>query len=591
MTSVGLPSTEKPWLKYYSEDAINAVIPECTVYENIRQHNKERPDDIALVYFGRKITYRDMFLKTETCVSALRQAGVQAGERITLCTSGVPEAAYLVLACSKIGATANFINPIFTTSQMIDRINETGSRTLFVLDVMYEYIADAIDGTCIQEIVILSALESLPNTKRAGAKLFRKPDKRLGQAMRAENCKTWRAWIKAGKEYTGAPTETYRANTPVVMVYSSGTTGASKGIQLTNDGINATIAQYEYGFSEVQRQRSFLHIIPIWFSSGVSISLLMPLCLGVTCIMEPIFDFKSFVRDVKIYKPSYAFATTSFWLYLLDHIGPHHKLSHFLCPMTGGEPLLPSAEQAINRFLEAHGCIDSLQKGWGLCELGATAVASSASPSQAGARNRIGSAGLPLPQVTIGVFDMEDDRELPCGQHGELRVLTPCRMLGYYNNPVATGEFFREGMDGNLWGCTGDIGYMDEDGFVYILGRTSDSFLTTNGKRIYLFDVENVILQDRAVEMCEVVETQSGGRTIAVAHIVLRKENMDDARAVIRRIDKLCQSSLPQDAVPVFYKTRDGFAIKRFGKRDTEALKSERTGFVDAAGMSVLLPD
>lgn len=264
-------------------------------------------------------------------------------------------------------------------------------------------------------------------------------------------------------------------------------------------------------------------------------------------------------------------------------------LSHFRCPMTGGEPLPETAETSINAFLNLHGFTGKLQKGWGLCELGATAVASSGSLSSAGERNRAGSAGLPLPQVTIGVFDMESNLELPFGKHGELRVITPCRMLGYYQNPTATDTFFREGVDGKLWACTGDIGYMDADGFVYILGRASDSFVTSSGVRTYLFDIENVILQDSAVDTCEVVDMQLNGTTVAAAHIVLQIDYKDDRRDVVQRINMICQNNLPQDAVPTFYKLRDEFAIKRFGKRDVEALKKERHGFVDAKGESISL--
>lgn len=144
-----LSSIDQPWLKYYSEEAVNAVIPKCTIFENILRHNESHLNDTALIYYGRKFAYREMFNETEKCAKALNQAGVLAGDRVTLCTSGVPESVYLVLACSKIGAIANFINPMFTTSQMIDRINETGSRLLFVLDVMHDFIANAISDTCI----------------------------------------------------------------------------------------------------------------------------------------------------------------------------------------------------------------------------------------------------------------------------------------------------------------------------------------------------------------------------------------------------------------------------------------------------------
>ena len=183
------------------------------------------------------------------------------------CTAGTPEAVYIVLACSKIGALANFVNPMFQPAQIRDRINETNAAFLFVLDKLYASVSSILSETCIRHLVVLPATASLPAPLRILAELKSPLEPELKQALH-ENSKhsLWSAFIKTGSSYASPTEAPYQKDTPVVMVYSSGTTGASKGIVLTNDGINATIAQYETGFPEVSRQKKFLHIVPIWFS-------------------------------------------------------------------------------------------------------------------------------------------------------------------------------------------------------------------------------------------------------------------------------------------------------------------------------------
>ena len=304
-TLTGYPSIDRPWLKYYSEEAINAPLPECTVYENIWQHNKDYLGDIALEYYGCKTTYRKLFCEAERTAKALRHAGVKKGDCVALCMAGVPEAVYLVLACSRIGAIANFINPMFTTEQMIGRINDTEADILIVLDAMYRFIADAIDRTCVKRVVVVPATGSLPAPVRALAKLKGKPDAGLRAAMRdREKCGSWRDFIRAGEVYAGQVDEPYEKDRPVIMVYSSGTTGASTGIVLTNDGVNATISHYQSPDFPYDRGTTFLQIIPVWFSTGIVLSVIMPMCLGVTVMPELRYQETAFVANFLKNKPN-----------------------------------------------------------------------------------------------------------------------------------------------------------------------------------------------------------------------------------------------------------------------------------------------
>lgn len=578
----GYPSIDKPWLKYYSEEAINAELPECTVYQNIWQHNSEHLGDIALKYFGCKTTYGKLFEQTKLCAKALKTAGVKPGDCVNICSAGVPEAVYLVMACSKIGAIANFLNPSFTTSQMIDRINDTEADLLFVLDKMYSHIADAIDKTCIKRVIIISATGSLPARMRIIAALKDKPDGKLKAAMRNDSKYwEWRAFMKAGAAYGGETEEPYCKDTPVIMVYSSGSTGASKGIVLTNDGVNATIAHYQSPDFPYRRGDTFLQIIPVWFSTGIVLSVLMPICMGVTVITEPIYSKEAFALDVKKYNPNLTLATTSFWVYATrSKEWEKLDLSTMTYPITGGEQVLPRVEAELNTFFTTHGCCSALIIGWGMCELGSTITSSSPN------HGKPGSAGFPINKVSVSAFDVYSGRELQYEQRGELRVCSPARMKGYYHNIEATNDYFKMDANGNMWACTGDIGYVDEDGDVFILGRATDSYNASDGTLVYLFDAENVILTNPAVNQCKVVDILVQGQLIPVAHLVLN-DGCGQMDEIICNIDKACKKELEAHAVPLAYKCREAFPVHSSGKRDVEVLKRERDGFVDAKGQPV----
>lgn len=574
----GYPSIDRPWLKYYSEEVINASDLKRTVYEYAYQHNKDYLNQIALEYFGTKISFKKLFNQVDLCAKALQMNGVNAGSIVNICSSGIPEITYLVLACSKIGALANFINPLFETKQKIDRINDANSDTLFVMDRMYSYMKDVIPKTCLKKIVIMPATNSLPVAIRALTHLKEKPNKDMKFVVRKREYIFWNSYIKSAQKYHGFVEEQYGCDMPVVMVYSSGTTGASKGIVLTNNGINSTTLQYEMTLpSNEKRGNRFLSNVPVWFSTGIVVSLLTPLCLGATCILEPVFSPENFLKDIVKYKPNYALVATSLWIYVANHLQKDFDLSFLKHPIAGGEQLLSSTETFLNEFLKSHNCHLELQKGWGMCELGATAATTSCC---AGA-NKIGSVGVPMLFAVISSFDVDSGMELKCNERGEIYVQTPCKMKEYYNNPAATKEFFHTDINGNVWGRTGDIGYVDEDGFVFILGRASDYFISPDGRRQYLFDVENVILENDFVELCEVVSVKSEtfGRSISLAHIVIKKSFNGDVDALVCDIDTLCRKRLSEYAVPLGYKIREGFATKPSGKRDTLSLEKEHDGF------------
>jgi len=587
----GYPSIDKPWLKYYTQEELAVSLPRMTLYQNIWRNNKDYPNDPAILYFGKRISYGELFRQIDECAVALRKNGVKKGDCVTLCTAGTPEAIMIVLACNKLGALANFLNPLFTMEQMIDRINDTEAKLLFVLDKVYGRIADVLEKTCIRQVIVMPVYHSMPQPKKLLVSLQKK-DPRMARALKqGKNHQSWQAFLRKGQgaapqEYASLESP-YKPDTPAVMVYSSGTTGASKGIVLTNDGILSTAYNKNIPPDPIKRNDTFLQMIPIWFSTGIVISIFIPLIYGSIVISEPVFSKESFVRDLKCYRPNMTLTATSLWLYAVNAKELEGiNFSQMNCPITGGEKVLEKDEFKINAFLNSHGCKTKLYKGYGMCELGGTVTSTS---DAVGYSDQYLSSGYPIRGVCVSAFNITTNQEMQYGMRGEIRVSSPSSMKYYYKNDQATNEFFYTDEHGVKWGRTGDIGYVDEDGNVFILGRASDSFTADNGELVYNFDAEGVILQDDRVTACKALGVNVNGKTIPVAHIQLRDGVQDTFANVVRDIDAQCRKALPPCAVPMAYKQRDSFPVHPNGKRDVQSLKQERNDFVDSNGNQIKL--
>jgi len=566
----GYPSIDKPWLKYYSEQAINASLPECTVYDNILRNNLEHQENAALEYFGNKITYSELFENVEKTQKAFEALEICKGDRVVMFTSATPETFYAILALSRIGAVANMLNPLFTKEQIKERINETEASLIIVLDQLYTKIDDVIEQTCIKNVVVVPVYNAMSGITKIVATMKKKKKIRYCDVLIG-----WNEFIKKGKKAEKSKDTLYEKDTPLVMVYSSGTTGASKGIVLTNDGINATIAHYLSPDFPYERKNTFLQVIPVWFSTGLVLSALMPLCLGVSVILEPVFSKENFARDIKKYRPNMTVGSTSMWLYAAQSQELQHMdLSFMTYPITGGEQMLPRVEASLNQFLLKHNCDAVLLKGYGMCELGSTASADSLIANKSGAN------GIPITHVTISVFDMETNEEKKYNERGEVRVKSPCRMKEYYKNPEATEKYFYKDADGNLWGATGDIGYMDEDGFLYVLGRANDTFVSKSGCNIYCFDIENVVLENDNIAQCEVVGISVEDYSVPVVHMVLEEDCKLTEIEIIEMVHRVCCDKLDADSIPYGYKICKAFPVKISGKRDMELIKQDKKDFV-----------
>lgn len=554
MKLTGYPSIDKPWLKYYSEEAINAPLPECTVWENIYKRNKDHLTDTALLYFGKKISYGKLFSEIDKTAKALAYLGVKNGDNVAICMPAVPEAIYTILALNKLGANAGMLNPTFNETQLTDRVNEMEASVLVVVNELYATMQNVIPKTSIKHIVTCPAANSLGAFVRLAKKV-----KPISGTLR------WNVFIRQGRG-TSYQTALYEKQKPAIMVFSSGTTGASKGIQLTNDGINATGCGYEYGGFGFQRQDIFFAQIPIWFSTGISVTVLVPLIHGVTVILEPIYDFELFYQHILKYRPNFLVTATGLLDYLLNKQPRSEAYQQFKYLVAGGEYVAPSAEQKYNQWLSDNHNPHGLHKGYGMCECGGTVTSTNESS------NILGSAGIPLPHVTVAAFDLITGEEKRYGERGEIRVLTPCRMLGYYKKPVETAKYFHSDAHGNVWACTGDMGYVAEDGNVYVSGRINDSYVNSSGRTVYLFDIERAVLDIPQVRQCKAIAHEINGVMTHICHTALiGGANQEET---LRMIKKHCAEKLDSTHQPELFRFYDdALPVAPSGKLDIRKMQ------------------
>lgn len=568
----GYPTIDKPWYVNYNKNELEKEIQKKTVFQEVYDNNIKFQKDLALEFFGSKINYSTFFKNIEMTAKAFKEYGIKKGDFVTICAAGIPETVYSFYALSKIGAVANMIAPHFEKKDLIARISDCESDTLIIMDEFYPELKEAIKGSRIKNIIVLPTLNS--SMLRFITKTY-KIDSFSNELY-------WNQFIKDGRKQKETETISYEKDLPLTMVYSSGTTGASKGILLSNDSFQNSIQSYPASGVDISRGQKFYQIIPPWYSTGLSTSIHLPLSYGTSVFMDPRFERDIFVKNIIKAKPNYCVAPTSMYEGFLDEkLVGNKNLSFFNYPFEGGEPLSNEVASKIEKVFKEHGSNAQLRVAYGQCECGAAITTQTQK-----AENTRGSVGIPLPGVTIGIFD-EQFNELKYYERGQILANTPCSMLGYYKNEEATKEYFHIDKNGIKWNCTGDIGYIDEKGNLFVQGRATDYSIIDNEK-IYNFDIENILMELDEIKMCDVLEFDNNGTKELAAHIIftdkVQKEIEENPEYLEEKLFEIKQyiyeRTNNEKMVPHRFKIRKSFPYAKSGKRDVSKIKEEKDGFI-----------
>lgn len=566
-TSPVYASEQRPWLAFYDSKYINQTLPACTAFEYVCQQNKGRLNETALEYFGRKITYADFIVQVKRTTAALRAMGVQKGEILTVVSVMTPEIIYLFYAADRMGATLNLVDPRYSAEGIHDYITEVNSRILVCLNVTYDRCVQAAKRTHVEKVLVLSPANSLPMPLQLGYKM-KNPDRN----RYASNVIHWNDFIQKGKgqNTTAEPFDPAHA---CVVVHTGGTTGSPKGVMLSDSNFNA-IAQQFAAFDQLMcRGQKLMNIMPPFIAYGYACGVHLPLSLGLTVLIVPHLDPAKLGSLVLKHKPEHMFGVPSHYQQMAaDPKLKDADLSFIRNYAAGGDSIAQGAEQTVNDFLAAHGVQHAMAKGYGMTEV------SSAATAAAGHNNKPGSVGIPLVNTLVSVFDPGTDHELPIGQRGELCISGPTLMLGYYGMPEETANLLRRHSDGRVWAHTGDLGYMDEQGFVYVESRIKRIIIRHDGFKVFPSMIENVISRHPAVQQCSVVgcadKEHVQGR-LPFVYLVLEPSAVAKKKQIIRELREMCAEGLPEYVQPTAYKFISSMPMTPIGKVDYRRLEEE----------------
>ena len=560
-------SQAKPWLKYYDQKFIDQTLPALSAFEYVCQRSKNHLNDTALEYYGRKFTYADLIVNVKKTAAALRGAGVKKGDIITVVSIMTPEIIALFYAADMMGATLNLVDPRYSVEGIREYIEEVDSHLLVCLNVVYERCRQAAKRTNVEKVIVLSPADSLPPVMAVGYKLTT-PDKN----KYASNVIRWKQFIKGGEGQSTAA-EPYDPDHACVVVHTGGTTGSPKGVMLTDDCFNGIALQFQAYPKLFHRGQKLMNVMPPFIAYGFACGIHLPLVLGFTVIIIPNLDPAKLGSLVLKHTPEHMFGVPTHYQQLAADPKLRDKdLSFIINYAAGGDSLSRGAEQTVNDFLAAHGARYPIAKGYGMTEV------SSAATVAAGLDNKPGSVGIPMVNTVVAAFEPGTDQELPIGQRGELCISGPCLMKGYYNKPEETAILLRRHPDGRVWAHTGDMGYLDEDGCVFLESRIKRMIIRHDGFKVFPSMIENVVSRHPAVHQCSVVGCADKDHTqgrLPFVYIVLKSDTTAKKKQVIRELERMCAEELPEYVQPVAYKFISSMPMTPVGKVDYRQLEAD----------------
>lgn len=562
----GYPSVDRPWLKYYSKEAINAPLPSCSIYEYLVQCNRDYPKDTAILYLGRIITYGELFHRIDETAAAFAALDVKPGEIVTVALPSIPEALYTVYALNKLGAVANMIHPLAGEQEMVNYLNEVKSRVAVLYEGSYAIVKNRLKETEVERAVVVSAGESLP--LRIKPFFFLKsPRTKLPAKTGILN---WLDFIRSGR---GMNVSVYvkDPHTLALISHTGGTTGEPKGVMCSDYNVNALIWQLVCNFEYV-RQLVCLVSLPPFVNYSLIDSMLAMLVIGFKVALIPDYKPEKLGAYIKKYKPYVISSIPAYWEALLKTKDIRSvDMSCLRYMYYGGEAMSVENELAVTDLLQSCGAKGQLCKGLGSTEMMAAATQTYADC------NEEGSAGVPLVCTNCKIVEPDTVEELTYGQIGEICFSGPTLMMGYYNKPEATEAIVKCHGDGQRWLHTGDLGYLNENGVLYVTGRIKRILMTKgrdgNITKIFPDRIEKTVSEHEAVTLCCAIGVADETRINYPVVFVVLKPGVEEREQITEEIISLCRTELPDYMVPETVIYRDDLPRTPRGKIDYRALE------------------
>jgi long-chain acyl-CoA synthetase len=542
---------DKPWFKFYEPG-----VPHTLSYPDVPQHQlledsaKRFPQNPAVIFLNGKMTYAALDAAVNRLANALSDLGVKKGDRVAIYTANCPQYVISYYATLKIGAIVVPINPLYVAHEVEHQVNDAGAETIIVMSRFYPVVQKVRGHTKLKRVIVTSIKEYFPPVTKLLFTLVK--EKKGGDAF----------VLVPGDHEWGALLSKYSANKPshvassadtAVLLYTGGTTGVSKGAELTHRNIVANSVQCKYWFGirdGGEGSDIILTALPLFHSFGMTTCMNLGVFIGAALILIPNpRDLHDLLGNIAKHRPTIFPGVPTMYVAINNSPEtPKYDLRSIKACLSGGAAL---PVEVAKRFKEITGA--NLVEGYGLSE---TSPVVTANPVFGD--NRVGTIGVPFPDTDIKVMDLDTGAtEMPVGEAGELAMMGPQVMKRYWNRPDETAIAMR-----GDWFYSGDIGTMSADGYITIVDRKKDMIIA-GGFNIYPRDVEEVLYQHPKVQEVVVagIPDRYRGETVK-AYVVLKAGQT----ATPEEIMEFCKGKLAKFKVPTSVEFRDTLPKSMVGK-------------------------
>ena len=543
--------------------------PPKTMYEMVEEMVRQNPDAPAYEFYNKKTTYSEFGKKINAAARALIHIGIHPGDAVTICMPNVPQALDCFYAVDRIGAIANMIHPLSAQKEISFYLNISKSKAILTLDMFTEKVEAALEEVDHPVTVITARIQDelpvylkAPYSLTSGREFLKYPN--------SDHSVLWSRLLKQTYENVNLPTVKYDPKRTSVILYSGGTSGTPKGICLTDLNMNALAIQCRSVLGcDFGPGLKMLSCMPMFHGFGLGVNIHTCIVHGLCCILMPNFNIKTYADMLVKKRPNFIAGVPTIFEALL-HMPQLEKakLDYLMGMFCGGDSLTIELKKKVDDFLKEHGASIQVREGYGLTEC---VTASCLTPKDV---YKPGSIGLPFPDTSYAIVKPGTDDVQEPGHEGEIILTGPTVMLEYLDNPEETKHTLRKMADGRTWLYTGDLGYMDEEGYVFFKQRIK-RMIITNGYNVYPGQIENVIDSVPEVSYSCVIGVKDERRGQRVKAYVVLRDNVEKSEEIKQKIYDALKKHTAGYAIPKEIEFRDSLPKTLVGKVAFRVLEEE----------------
>ena len=549
--------------------------PEKTMFQMVERVAQDSPDAPAYEFYGRQVSYSAFVQRIQRAARAFTAMGIGKGDVVTICLPNIPQALDCFYALSRIGAVANMVHPLSAQNEITFYLNFSGSKVILTADMFCEKVEAALKQVD-HPVTILVARMQDELSPIMGAAFTLKEGRKYLRFPNTDHAILWKTFLKKGTGDIEVPDPGYDTTRTAAILYSGGTSGTPKGICLSDLNFNACAIQAKDAIKQdLQPGLTMLSCMPVFHGFGLGINIHTVLIHGACCILMPSFNGKSYAKMLATRKPNFIAGVPTIFEALL-HIPQLDgvDLSFLRGMFCGGDSLSVELKKKVDAFLKEHNATIQVREGYGLTEC---VTASCLTPADTYQENSI---GLPFIDTQYCIVHPGTDEVVPAGTAGEIILTGPTTMLKYLHNPDETASTLRTLADGRVWLYTGDLGYMDEDGYVYFRQRIK-RMIITNGYNVYPGQVENVIDGYPDVAYSCIIGVKDPRRMQRIKAYIVLKDGVEPSDACRERIMEYLKLHVALYALPKEIEFRKELPKTLVGKVAYRILEEEANRLED----------